>query len=100
MTDLVQISHEILIPNKLGLHIRASSQLVEVVNQFPAQVTFYHNDNQANGASIMGILGLGAKKGSMLRIEISAEEIQHADNCLQAIIALINNHFGEDQATD
>jgi phosphocarrier protein len=97
MADNVHIKHEVTIPNKLGLHIRASSQLVEVVKQFPVQVTFQHNDNSANGKSMMGIMSLAAKQGSCLQIEIIADDKQHAENCLKAIIELIDNHFGEEK---
>jgi phosphocarrier protein len=99
MTNEIRINKEIVIPNKLGLHIRASSQLVEVVSQFPAKVTFTHAKNSANGKSIMGIMGLAASQGSTLIVDIVADGQEDADNCWQAIANLINNNFNENQET-
>ncbi len=78
--------------NKLGLHARASAKLTQLASQFPCEVWLSRNGRRVNAKSIMGVMMLAAAKGTTIGIETTGDREQEAMN---AIIALINDHFGE-----
>ena len=86
------LQQDVVIINKLGLHARASAKLTQTASQFPCEVWMSRAGRRVNAKSIMGIMMLAAAKGSTLSIETSGEKEQEA---MEAIIALINNYFGE-----
>ena len=86
------ISETITIVNKLGLHARAASKLVNCANQFESEVFISRSDNRVNAKSIMGVMMLAASKGTELNLEIDGGDEQA---CRDAIVELINNRFGE-----
>jgi phosphocarrier protein HPr len=88
------IKQNITIINKLGLHARAASKLVNCASQFESEVFIGRNGNQVNAKSIMGVMMLAASKGVELELEVNGNDEQA---CQQAITDLINNRFGEDE---
>jgi phosphocarrier protein len=86
------------ISNKRGLHARAAAKFVKVVASFDAHVDVVklgvgEDDSPAvGGASILGLMMLGADPGS--KLALSAEGAQ-ADEVLAALKELIENKFGE-----
>ena len=83
---------EVEIINKLGLHARASAKLTQLAGGFPCEVWMERNGRRINAKSIMGVMMLAAGKGSTVVIDTSGEREQEA---LDAIVALINDYFGE-----
>jgi phosphocarrier protein len=81
-----------LIINKLGLHARASARLTQLASQYPCEVWLSRNGKRINAKSIMGVMMLAAGKGSTIGIETDGDREQEA---MDAIVALINNYFGE-----
>jgi phosphocarrier protein HPr len=88
------IKQNITIINKLGLHARAASKLVNCASQFESEVFIGRNDNRVNAKSIMGVMMLAASKGVELELEVDGNDEQI---CQQAVVDLINNRFGEDE---
>ena len=88
------IKQNITIINKLGLHARAASKLVNCASQFESEVFIGRNGNRVNAKSIMGVMMLAASKGVELELEIDGSDEQI---CQQAMVDLINNRFGEDE---
>lgn len=86
------IRKEITIINKLGLHARASAKFVSCASRFSSQIEMAKDTKLVNGKSIMGVMMLGATKGSSLELIIEGEDEQEA---FTAIEALINNRFDE-----
>ena len=86
------ISENITIVNKLGLHARAASKLVNCASQFESDVFISKKGNRVNAKSIMGVMMLAASKGVKLELEIEGRDEQQ---CRDAIVALINDRFGE-----
>ncbi len=80
--------------NKLGLHARASAKLTKLASQYPCEVWLSRNGKRVNAKSIMGVMMLAAAKGSTIAIETDGEREQEA---IDAIVALINDYFGEGQ---
>jgi phosphocarrier protein len=88
------IAENITIINKLGLHARAASKLVNCASQFESEVFISRNGNRVNAKSIMGVMMLAASKGVQLDLEIEGNDEQ---DCHEAIIELIGNRFGENE---
>jgi phosphocarrier protein len=88
------ISERITIINKLGLHARAASKLVNCASQFESEVFISRKENRVNAKSIMGVMMLAASKGVELELEIDGSDERE---CHNALVALINDRFGEDE---
>jgi phosphocarrier protein HPr len=82
------------IVNRKGLHARATAKLVQCIDGFDAAVTVSRCGETVGGASIMGILTLGAGPGMTITVTAAGAE---AAEVMEAIAALIANRFGEDE---
>jgi phosphocarrier protein len=87
-----RLERTFLIVNSLGLHARASAQLVQTANRYRAEVHVEKDGQQVNGKSIMGVLTLAAAKGTQILVAVEGED---ADAAMAALAALIENGFGE-----
>jgi phosphocarrier protein HPr len=82
------------IVNERGLHARAAAKFSALAEEFDAEITVSNGRESVGGRSIMGLLMLGAAKGSS--ITVSAEGAE-ADAALAAVSALVEDGFGEDR---
>lgn len=80
--------------NRRGLHARASAKFVQTVERFDAQVTVTRSGETVGGRSIMGLLTLGAAQGTSIAVTTAGTDAQA---CMDAIVALLANRFGEDE---
>lgn len=78
---------ELVIKNKQGLHARPAALFVQIANKFDARITVRCGEEEVNGKSIMGILMLGAEKGSQITIEAEGEDAAKAILELEQIIS-------------
>jgi phosphocarrier protein HPr len=88
------IAAEVTIVNKLGLHARAASRLVNCASGYAAEIHIVKGTRSINAKSIMGVLTLAAGRGTELLIEAHGADEQQA---LAALIELIEDRFGEDE---
>jgi phosphocarrier protein len=86
------IRRTVSLRNRLGLHARAASKLVQVASDYPSQVWVIRDERRVNAKSIMGVLLLAAPCGSELVLEADGEG---AEEAIEALIALIDDRFGE-----
>ena len=82
------------ISNKLGLHARASAKLTKLAGSFQCEVHMSRNGRRINAKSIMGVMMLAAGLGSEVELETDGPDAQAA---MDALLALINDKFGEGQ---
>ena len=88
------ISREVTICNKLGLHARAASKLVNAASRFSSEIWLQRGEREINGKSIMGVLTLAAGRGTPITLHAHGEdEIQALDE----LEKLILDRFGEDE---
>lgn len=80
--------------NRLGLHARAATQLVNCASQFKSEVWLQFGEKRVNGKSIMGVLTLAATQGTDITIQTNGEDEEAAAS---AVEQLINNRFNEDE---
>lgn len=83
---------ELELINRLGLHARAASKLVQTASGFDSRVWLGHRDKRINAKSIMGVLLLAAPCGSRLTLEVDGPDEAEA---AEAIAELVTNRFGE-----
>lgn len=85
---------QVEICNNKGLHARASAKFVKLASSFEgAQIYVIKDDNRVDALSIMGLLMLGAAKGSLIEIEAEGEE---AEAAVKALSELVANRFDEE----
>ena len=82
------------IVNRLGLHARAATQLVNCASAFASEIQICLGDRRVNAKSIMGVLTLAATTGSEVLIEAEGEDEAEA---LAAVVRLIENRFNEEE---
>jgi phosphocarrier protein HPr len=82
------------VKNKLGLHARAATKLVQLATRFPCEIVISRAGQAANAKSVMGVLLLCGSKGTTLDIEASGEK---AEQAVDEIGKLIDARFGEDE---
>lgn len=80
------IKKKVVVKNKLGLHARPAALFVQTANKFTSRITVYKNSEKVNGKSIMGILILGAEKGSQITIEAQGEDAEVAVSELERMV--------------
>jgi phosphocarrier protein HPr len=88
-----KLSARVIIPNKRGLHARASAKVVEASARFQSDIHIIKDGQEVNGRSIMGLMMLAASIGS--EVEITAEGPDAAE-AMKAILALVEAKFGEE----
>ena len=88
-----EISEELVIANKLGMHLRPAQQLVQTVLKFKCEVHVHKDGQRVNAKSIMGLLTLAAAKGTRILVVCDGDD---ADLALHAIRKLIESGFGEE----
>lgn len=80
------------IKNRLGLHARAATKLVQTASRFDCDVTVAREGQVANAKSVMGVLLLCGSQGAQLEVEAMGDGAEEAVN---AIGRLIDDLFGE-----
>ncbi|TAM40221.1 HPr family phosphocarrier protein [bacterium] len=81
------LKKEFTVKNKQGLHARPAALFVQVANKFDSRITVRRDAEEVNGKSIMGILMLGAEKGSIIVIEADGKDAELALFELEKIIS-------------
>lgn len=80
------IRKKLVVKNPQGLHARPAALFVQVANKYDARITLRRGDEEVNGKSIMGILMLGAEKGSTVILEADGEDAASASAELEKIL--------------
>ncbi len=83
---------QLKIVNEKGLHARASAKFVEVVENFDASAEVSKDGMSVSGDSIMGLLMLGASRGTSILVKTSGPE---AEALMEALDRLVQGFFGE-----
>ncbi len=87
-------TRQLKIVNEKGLHARASAKFVECVEEFDAQAEVTKDGMTVSGDSIMGLLMLGASRGTFIEVATTGLQAAALADALEALVA---NRFGEDR---
>ena len=84
----------ITVINKLGLHTRAASKLVDCASRYLSDIklTNLQNKRTANAKRIIEVMTLGAKIGTELELTVNGEDETEA---FEKVEQLILSRFGE-----
>ena len=80
--------------NARGLHARASAKFVKLASGFDSEIQVTRDGVTVDARSIMGLLMLGAGKGSEVGVVAEGPDAQEA---IDALIDLVARRFDEDQ---
>lgn len=86
------VTREVTIVNPLGLHARAAARFVRLASQYTATVRVAKGPRELDGKSILGLLLLGAARGSTITIRTEGADAELAADSLAALVA---DGFGE-----
>ena len=89
------IRRTIVIPNRLGLHMRAANIFANSASRFSARVQVGRGELKVNGKSIMGLMMLAAPCGTEIYVEAEGVDEVSAVNDL---VELVRTGFGEELA--
>jgi phosphocarrier protein len=80
--------------NKLGLHARAATKLVQLAGKFNCDISLGRAGQTANAKSVMGVLLLCGSKGTKLDVVASGPG---AEEAVEQLGRLIRERFGEEE---
>lgn len=81
------IKKKLIVKNKQGLHARPAALFVQTANRYDSIIKIKKGADVVNGKSIMGILTLGAEKGTEIMIEIEGSDAHLAIVELEKIVS-------------
>lgn len=81
------------IVNKLGLHARPASLIVQTAMAFSSNIYIIKDEIKVDAKSIMGILMLAAACGTELILRTEGPDEEQA---LEKMVEVFNNGFGEE----
>ena len=84
---------EVEITNKVGLHARPASLIVEVTNKFKSKIWIEKDGQKVDGKSVMSLLLLCAGKGSKIKVKAKGPDAQES---VDALVKIIKDKFGEE----
>ncbi|HWA08070.1 MAG TPA: HPr family phosphocarrier protein [Opitutaceae bacterium] len=82
-----QLTRELVVQNKMGIHARPAAMIVRITNKFKAEVFVEKDEEQVNGKSIMGLMMLAAGKGSKVKFIAAGDDAAAMLGELEALFA-------------
>ena len=89
-----RLTRWVTIVNQRGLHARAAAKLVTLAERFGAAVEVARDGETVSARSIMGLMMLGAGRGSRILLEADANGWD-AQEALDALAGLVEAGFDE-----
>ena len=87
------LRRKVTVVNTRGLHARAAAKLVTLAERYSACMNIVHDGQSVPACSIMGLMMLGAGKGSTITGEAEGWDAREA---LDGVAGLIEAGFHED----
>ena len=87
------LEKELIIKNKLGMHARPSSVLVQAASKFKSEIIIEKENRKINAKSILDIMMLAAEFGTKIKLIINGNDEKEA---LEEISTLFENKFNEE----
>lgn len=83
------IERQVILKNKTGLHARPASELVAFAKELPCKVYIEYNGKKAASDSILQLLALGAKEGSVLMLSADGPGDKHSVEKLDSFLQIL-----------
>lgn len=87
-----EVTEELELTNEVGLHARPAALLARSLNGLQTSVTVVSGDKEADATSVLGVMGLGARKGDRITLRASGPDAQQA---VDRILDLARRDFDE-----
>jgi phosphocarrier protein len=87
------VEKKVTVLNKMGLHARPSSKLVQKAAAFKSDVHIRRDNQVINGKSIMGVMMLAAAQGTDLILSANGVD---EEQTLAALVELFEKKFEEE----
>ena len=88
------VETSLVITNKVGLHARPASLLVQTAAQFQSKIRVQFDDKTANAKSMLGVMKLGASQGDTIVVRAEGED---AEQAIAALTDLARHNFNEEE---
>ncbi len=88
------VSEKVIVPNKLGLHLRPAGELCKAALKYSSRVTFTIGTSTANAKSVLGVLAARVQCGDEIELICEGEDEVEA---LAGLAGLIQSGLGEDE---
>jgi phosphotransferase system HPr (HPr) family protein len=75
------------LPTGVDLHARPAADFVRTAMSFSSDVTVIAGEREADAKSLLGILALGAKRGTTLRLRADGDDADAALDALRGCVA-------------
>jgi phosphocarrier protein len=86
------MTRDVRITNTLGMHARAAARFVQVATGYQARITVSRDSRAVDGKSLLGLLLLAARCGSVITITADGPDEAAAAETLERLVA---SGFGE-----
>lgn len=82
------------IQNELGMHLRSASLLVAEAGKYQSKILIYKDGVEADGNSILSVIGLFAEKDSEIVVEAVGDDAEEALDGLEDLV--VTRKFDEE----
>jgi len=92
------VEREVVLENTYGLHMRPAKKFLDLAQEFKADVRVSRADvpeEEVDGRSIMGLIGLTATRGTLLRIRCRGKDGEEAAGALSDLVRGFPELFDE-----
>jgi phosphocarrier protein HPr len=77
----------VALPDNVDLHARPAAEFVRTAMRFSSKLWVAAGDREADAKSLLSILAIGARRGTVLRLRASGEDAAIALQALAATVA-------------
>lgn len=88
----MELVKTLTIINKLGLHARAATKLVDLANQYESDILIEQDEQSAPANSVLALLMLGSGMGKQVTVKCKGNDAEAAMHDIENLIA---NKFDE-----
>ena len=83
---------DVTVENQVGLHARPATFFIQKANEFKSSIWVEKEERRVNAKSLLGVLSLGIRGGSDIRLiaEGSDEEV-----AVEGLVALVKSGFND-----
>lgn len=85
---LLMVKKQVTIQNETGLHARPASLFVQTAVKHKSTIKITKEGKSFDAKSMLGVLSLGANKGTVITIEADGDDEAQA---VEALVSLIEN---------
>lgn len=75
-----------VINDELGIHARPAGLLVKVASGYQSDIIFLKDEKKANAKRIMALMGLGATKGTEIKVTVEGPDEEEAAKAVEEFL--------------